>query len=190
MQKYTIVNIGSQTWMDSNLNIEVFRNGEFIQEAKTEDEWKKAEIEGKPAWCYYDNEPNNAINCGKLYNWHAVADPRGLAPTGWHIPSDEEWQLLNEALIGNGLNTARLIATSVWTNSRNISNLLSGCRCFNGQYQSFNIIGNWWSSTEKAYNVAWDRSISLETDNGFQRLARYKGWGFSVRCVQNSYFEA
>ena len=92
------VSIGDQIWMCKNLNVAYFSNGDPIPEAKTEEEWLLAEDEEKPAWCYYDNDPANGEIYGKLYNWHAVHDPRGLAPKGWHVPSDAEWKELEMAL--------------------------------------------------------------------------------------------
>ena len=80
------VKIGSHVCMTENVNLSVFRNGDPIPEAKTIDEWLKAGEEGKPAWCYYDNDPTNGKKYGKLYNWYAVNDSRQLAPDGWHIP--------------------------------------------------------------------------------------------------------
>lgn len=95
---YKTVVIGSQTWMAENLNVSTFRNGDPIPEARTNEEWEKAGKEGKPAWCYYDNDPKNGSKYGKLYNWYAVNDPRGLAPKGWYIPSHDEWTTLENYL--------------------------------------------------------------------------------------------
>lgn len=78
------------TWMNANLTVKEFRNGDKIQQAKTKEEWIKACSEKKPVWCYYDNNPANA-NYGILYNWYAIADERGIAPEGYHIPTDAEW---------------------------------------------------------------------------------------------------
>jgi uncharacterized protein (TIGR02145 family) len=96
------VKIGNQEWMVENLNVDRFRNGDIIPQAKTKEEWQKADQSGKPAWCYYDNSESNCKQCGKLYNFHAVKDPRGLAPEGWHIPSYEEWATLDKNLINYG----------------------------------------------------------------------------------------
>ncbi len=94
---YKSVKIGTQIWMTENLNVSTFRNGEPIPEAKTEEEWKKAGENKQPAWCYYNNDPKNGAKYGKLYNWCAVNDIRGIAPTGWHIPSYDEWTILINA---------------------------------------------------------------------------------------------
>lgn len=87
---YKTVKIGDQIWMAENLNVEKFRNYETIPEAKTKSEWEEAGENKQPAWCYYDNDPVNGAKYGKLYNWYAVIDPRGLAPSGWHIPNEAE----------------------------------------------------------------------------------------------------
>jgi len=88
------VTIGTQVWMTKNLDVATFRNGDPIPEAKTSDEWLEAGENEQPAWCYYDNDPANGEKYGKLYNWYAVNDSRGLAPDGYHIPSEAEWTIL------------------------------------------------------------------------------------------------
>jgi uncharacterized protein (TIGR02145 family) len=92
--QFKSVKIGNQIWMTENLNVSTFRNGDPIMEAKTNEQWIKAGKTGKPAWCYYDNDSKNGAKYGKLYNWFAVIDKRGLVPTGWHIPSEKEWNKL------------------------------------------------------------------------------------------------
>src|SRR6185436_5977257 len=74
------VTIGTQTWMSRNLDVSRFRNGEPIPEARTTEEWIEAGKNGRPVWCYYENKPELGVIYGRLYNWFAVADPRGLAP--------------------------------------------------------------------------------------------------------------
>ena len=77
------VKIGDQIWMVENLNVDKFRNGDIIPEAKTNEEWKKANENKQPAWCYYGNDLTYGEKYGKLYNWYAVTDQRGLAPEGY-----------------------------------------------------------------------------------------------------------
>ena len=88
------VKIGNQIWSTENLNLDKFRNGDVIPEAKSVDEWASFGVKGKPAWCYYQFSASNGINFGKLYNWYAINDYRKLAPTNWHIPDFNEWQEL------------------------------------------------------------------------------------------------
>jgi uncharacterized protein (TIGR02145 family) len=97
---YKTVVIGTQNWMAENLNTSKFRNGDPIPEAKTDEEWKKAKDNEQPAWCYYNNDSELGERCGKLYNWHAVIDPRGLAPNGWHISTKYDWTILCDYLGG------------------------------------------------------------------------------------------
>lgn len=113
------VRIGTQTWMKYNLNVSTFRNGDKIPEAKTKSEWRKASRQKKPVWCYYDNNSQTGNKSGKLYNWYAVSDPRGLAPEGWHIPIEKEWRLLY-AFLGekNGNVAKKLISAEDWGNEK------------------------------------------------------------------------
>jgi len=88
------IKIGDQIWADRNLNVNHFRNGEPIPQAISNEEWIEAGDNKQPAWCHYDNDPENGKKYGKLYNWYAVNDPRGLAPEGWEVPTDDEWKIL------------------------------------------------------------------------------------------------
>jgi len=85
------VTIGAQVWMRRNLDIVAFRNGDPIPEVRTKEEWVAAGNQRQPAWCHYSNDPDLGVIYGRLYNWFAVSDPRGLAPKGWHIPADSEY---------------------------------------------------------------------------------------------------
>jgi uncharacterized protein (TIGR02145 family) len=87
------VEIGNQVWMAENLTVAKFRNGDIIPQVKTIEEFKK--VSG-PAWCYYEFSESNGLKYGKLYNWYAVNDPRGLAPIGWRIPKTDDFWLLLE----------------------------------------------------------------------------------------------
>jgi len=80
--KYESIKIGNQEWMTRNLDVDRFRNGDLIPHVKLDVEWEETRRKGQPAWCYYDNDPENGKKYGKLYNWCAVNDPRGLAPDG------------------------------------------------------------------------------------------------------------
>jgi uncharacterized protein (TIGR02145 family) len=94
------VTIGNQIWMTKNLNITTFRNGDVIPEAKTKQEWENAGSNGKPAYCYYNFDPQSGEEFGKLYNWFAVNDPRGIAPIGYHVASKEEFEIMISTLKG------------------------------------------------------------------------------------------
>ena len=88
---------GNYSWASDNLNVSTFRNGDPIPEVKTDEEWVQAAQEGKPAWCYLNNDPANGKKYGKLYNWYAVSDPRGIAPDGYRIPTNKDFDKLIES---------------------------------------------------------------------------------------------
>ncbi len=94
------VSIGGQVWMQENLDVSRYRNGETIRYAATTQDWLDAAASGEGAWSYYKNDAANNGKYGRLYNWYAVHDPRGLAPKGWHIPTTQEFKKLSKALGG------------------------------------------------------------------------------------------
>ena len=108
------IKIGTQTWTTKNLDVSKFRNGDAIPLAKTNAEWALAGQNKQPAWCYYENKGENGTKYGKLYNWFAVMDARGLAPNGYHIPSDAEWTILTDYLGGDSIAGAKMKSTSGW----------------------------------------------------------------------------
>lgn len=108
------IKIGTQVWMNKNLDVSRFRNLDPIPEVKTNEEWLKALDEKKPAWCYYDYDSLNGKKFGKMYNWYAVNDPRGFAPAGWHVPSFKEWDILFGFLGGFGKAWDKLVLSTGW----------------------------------------------------------------------------
>ncbi len=126
------VTIGTQVWMTKNLDVSTFRNGDPIPQAKSNSEWKAAGINKQPAWCYYDNEPANGAKYGKLYNWYAVNDLRGLAPAGYHIPSDAEWMQLTDFLGSEA--GKKMKSTSGWA-SYGGTKTCPNCADWNDEYR-------------------------------------------------------
>lgn len=184
------VKIGSQTWAAKNLDVTHFRNGDLIPEAKTDEEWIKAGQEGRPAWCYYNNDPENGEKYGKLYNWFAVNDPGGLAPEGWHIPGDEEWLQLTDYLGGEEIAGLTMKSSEGWhkdgngNNDSGFNGLPGGSRSINGLFLGTRLYGFWWSSTETYYTNAKYRFLENYLDLVGNR-SHNKGYGFSVRCVKD-----
>lgn len=94
------VKIGDQTWSRKNLNVDHFQNGDKIRQAKNEEEWQLATAKGEPVWCYYMFNEMNEHRFGKLYNLYVLLDKRGIAPKGWHVPSQSEWnKILNNHFV-------------------------------------------------------------------------------------------
>ena len=156
----------------------------------------------------YDNDPTNKATYGKLYNFYAVADPRGLCPTGWHVPSDAEWnelvKFLDPGADTSGGSTQSTIAggmlkatgtlqagTGLWetpnidaTNSSGFAGLPGGYRFNGGSYNDIGLYGYWWSSTQESTTNAWLRYLGYNNGNVF-RLNYDKRDGVSVRCVRD-----
>jgi len=159
--QFKTVKIGNQIWMVENLNVDRFRNGDPIPEAKTDVDWLKAGKNKQSAWCYYDNNPSNGVKYGKLYNWYAVNDPRGLAPQGWHIPGDDEWTKLTDILGGEEVSGNKLKSFNGWKENGNGSDnfgftaLPGGYSDNNGTCLGIGYFGHWWSATERYAMYAW-----------------------------------
>jgi uncharacterized protein (TIGR02145 family) len=189
------VTIGTQVWMTKNLDISTFRNGAQIPQARTAEEWRKAWQKGQPAWCYYDNDRANGAKYGKLYNWYAVIDSRGLAPIGYHIPSDTEWTKLIDYLGGKDVAGTKMKSKSGWecglefegngTNTSGFLGLPSGSRDWNGNFaSSIHWRGSWWSSVLADPGHGW--YIGLNSVEGF--VGKYGGnlgEGHSIRCLKD-----
>jgi uncharacterized protein (TIGR02145 family) len=192
------VTIGNQIWMTKNLDVSTFRNGDPIPEIKTEEEWQMAEENGQPAWCYYDNDPANGEKYGKLYNWHAVNDPRGLAPEGWHIPSEDELNELINFLGGIEFAGIKMKTSVGWddyvkpfgttdswkgTNESKFSGLPGGFRYFDGNFMSLEITGSWWSIFKvDEYNL---RNYFILYYNSPLVHSLDSASGLSVRCLKD-----
>jgi uncharacterized protein (TIGR02145 family) len=181
--------IGSYTWMTKNLNVITFRNGDPIREAKSAEEWKSLGDSGIPAWCHYENDPTNEKVYGKLYNWFAVSDSRGLAPNGWYIPSHDDWGVLVNDLGGNEGVGKKLKSNSDWYNNGigdNKSGLNfkpSGIRNEKGVFDIKGSMTMFWSYDLFDKDNAWVRALSFGNSN-FVEGAILKQYGMSVRCVQ------
>jgi uncharacterized protein (TIGR02145 family) len=189
--------IGAQEWMTGNLKVTKFRNGDPIPQAKTNEEWAEATQEGTPAWCFYGNHSNLDEWYGKLYNWYAVIDPRGLAPAGWHVPGAQEWDQMADFL-GYDV-SAKLKSSGGWdeenngTNESGFNGLPGGFRYADGHdFLLFGIYGVWWTASEAEGNQAEARHLAIfnpemlwQSDaDGIGRFYVEKGYGFSVRCIK------
>lgn len=184
------VKVGEQEWMGKNLDVDRFANGDPIPEARTADEWKRAGENKQPAWCYYDNDPANGPTYGKLYNWYAVNDPRGLAPIGWHVLRHEEWTALTNYLGGEAAAGTSLKSTHGWNkngngnNNSGLTGLPGGARSAYGPFSALGKYSGWWSSSEGPSEGAWYRYVVYGL-GGVYTFIFSKGCGFSVRCLRD-----
>ena len=183
------IKIGPQAWAIANLNVSTFRNGDTIPEAKTNKDWVAAGEAGKPAWCYYNNDPAIGLIYGKLYNWYAVNDPRGLAPAGWTLPGDADWGKLTNYLGGQGTAGLKMKSNRRWSDDNNGTNdsgftgFPGGYRAENGAFLNIGSIGIWWSSSESNLLSAIDHYLSQS--NSIAGSSSPKKRGESVRCLRN-----
>lgn len=181
--------IGTQTWTNKNLDVCTFRNGDTIPEARTGVDWKVACLFREPVWCYYQTDGVTETGYGRLYNWYAVNDPRGLAPVGWHIPTLDEWVTLSDFL-GTKRASTKLRTEEGWksepgTNTTGFSAKAGGNRgeAF-GQFFGLGSFGYWWSSTSVSSTEAGAASLSSRLDFLATAGSHNKMEGLSVRCVE------
>jgi len=183
------VKIGSQVWMLKNLDLDHYRNGDIIPEITDLTQWSKLKT---GAWCYYNNSDSLGKIYGKLYNWYAVNDPRGLAPDGYHIPDDTEWTVLTNYLGGEEIAGSKLkeAGTTHWyepnegaTNSSGFTALPGGSFYFPGVHSTLSHGGYWWTATESGAS-AFIRAIHY-CYTYIYRGSTKKELGFSVRCVKD-----
>ena len=185
---YTSVLIGTQQWMQQNLEVVTYRDGTVIPQVTDATAWAGLTT---GAWCYYGNDPSSGY--GKLYNWYAVNDPRGLAPQGWHIPTDAEWTTLSTLLGGTSVAGGKMKTTGItrWnspntsaTNESGFAGLPGGNRSYGGAFGLVGNFGNWWSGTENDSTNAWYRDLYYNGGNLY-RSDYDKKYGFSVRCLRD-----
>lgn len=184
------IKIGDQIWATANLSVTHFSNGDPIPEANSAAQWEKAGEEGKPAWCYYNQDPVSGKKYGMLFNWYAVTDKRNLAPRGWHIPDDDEWKTLTEFLGGEEEAGIKMKGTSEWKDNGNgngtsgFNGLPGGYRYNNGGFNGIAEYGSFWSNTSFDSSGAWYRYLS-SANRKIARNYSDKRDGFSVRCIRD-----
>jgi uncharacterized protein (TIGR02145 family) len=187
--QYDVIKIGNQLWMKENLKVSKYRNGEAI----TTFAWANT---NKGAYAIYDNENANNNIYGKLYNWYAVSDSRGLCPSGWHVPSDNEWTTLTNYLGGQSIAGKKIKTTGTvfWqspnteaSNESGFSALPGGFRSVDGSFNSIRNNAFFWSATEND-GLAWCRNLyyyNSIVNRSNSTLGLVKSSGASVRCLKD-----
>jgi uncharacterized protein (TIGR02145 family) len=188
---YKTIVIGTQEWMAENLNTSVYRNGDEILAQLSDSEWSQTDITLSGAWSYLEANESNACPYGKLYNWFACTDMRGLCPVGWHIPSDSEWNTLTTFLGSSALAGGKMKSVVLWNAPNTGAQNTSGFSALPGSFRysggSYDVPGNvtyWWSSTAASVSAAWVRSVVFNNDD-VNRDDLNKRSGFSVRCLRD-----
>ena len=184
------ITIGTQLWTNCNLDVTTYSNGDPIPEVTDATAWNALTT---GAWCYYNNDPSNGATYGKLYNGYAVNDPRGLAPIGYHIPTDAEWTTLTTFLGGTSVAGGKMkeIELCHWltpntdaTNSSGFAALPGGCRGDFGVFKHLGTNGDWWSSTEDGLGFNIIRYLGYY-DGASNSGSYVPYYGFSIRLIKD-----
>jgi len=186
---YHTVTIGKQVWMKENLKVTHYRNGKEITNVVNDLQWQYLTT---GAYVWFDYDITNKNTYAALYNWDAVNDSSNLAPIGWHVPSDEEWSILADALGGNSM-AGKLLETGIkhWASPNNVATNSSGftalpCGSY-GTGTGFNGLGTYtyfWSSTMDTPWRSWMRALHSD-DPTIHQYTKPSTDCCSVRCVKN-----
>ena len=195
---YSTIFIGDNWWMAENLKTGHFDDGSEIPSITDNNAWFQLNT---PAYCSYNNIPFNGSVYGKLYNWYSIADQRNICPTGWHVPTDTEWNILIGFLdptfdpYADGLQSAtaggKLKSLTGWnppntaaTNESGFSGLSGGNRGNGGVFDDLGFDTTWWSSSEAGIDGAMTRVLYFNYGVVY-RLYNSKEYGLSVRCLKD-----
>jgi uncharacterized protein (TIGR02145 family) len=199
---YQTVVIGSQEWMTENLRSSHFANGEPIPHVPSIQDWV---VLNTAAFCWYNNDSLSEVPHGKLYNWFAVNDSRNVCPTGWHVPSTQDWDLLSDHLGGADVAGGPLKATGtiqegtgLWlspndeaTNQTAFTGIPSGARGFwsgieppDESYAGMGGFAIYWANSSANMDSASYRYLSYGNGRVYAEQA-LKSWGMTIRCVRD-----
>lgn len=186
---YQTIQIGDQIWMAENLRVSRYRNGDLITNIQDNKDWKETK---SGAWCNYEDNLDKDVLNGKLYNWFAVNDQRGLAPEGWHIPSEDEWSELTGYIevnkIGEIINEQDTLVNCITNKKADsiIKFVADSCgirQCSNGILDPIGVKGGWWCSTDFSWNCA--KNMFFYDIDFFMTYFTQKKNGLYVRCIKD-----
>lgn len=187
---YYSVIIGTQVWMTANLKVTTYRNGDPIPNVAHGEAWGSLT---SGAYCDYNNEASNSATYGRLYNWYAVSDPRNVAPPGWHVATQTEWNTLVGFLGGDDVAGGKLKETGIthWqspntgaTNVTGFTALPGGARGFQNIYANLGTDDSWWTATENDAATAFGRYVVFSTTS-CHWYSVGKENGSHIRCVKD-----
>jgi len=190
---YNTIIVGDKVWTVENLRVTKYRNGEAIPEVAVDADWAGLST---GAYCVYPNQAGYAATYGLLYNWFTIADPRNIAPEGWHVATAQDYQDLADAFGGNPsagpamkeAGTAHWADPNNGTNASGFTALGSGTRSETGVFGSFNTFGQFWTATENAANTTQANIRSLQggaTAVNFPTNPKDKRGGRNIRLVKD-----
>ena len=200
--EYKTIELGNQTWMAENLKTTTYNDGTSITLIENNEDWQN---NTNGAYCWYNYDQGTYANTyGALYNWYAV-NTGNLCPDGWHVPTDEEWKVLEihlgmsqeeaDKIEMRGTNEGSKLAGDIdlWTDGDLISNREFGSSGFYAppggfrddvSFLTIGLYGNWWSSVESDSYSAWYRCIVYASSEVWRNSAAKRA-GHSVRCLKD-----
>jgi uncharacterized protein (TIGR02145 family) len=186
---YQTIRVGTQIWMKDNLKVSKYRNGNSISTGHTASQWSNLT---SGAYTHYNNDLANNSIFGKLYNWYAITDTRGLCPAGWHVPTDPEWSTLENFLGGYLVAGGKLKSTSPLWNSPNtgatdivgFSGIPGGAVSETSSYFDLYYGSYWWSSSAYSQTLGWFH-FSHTSNTASNRNGLSQKCGLSVRCIKD-----
>lgn len=190
---YPTVSIGNQVWMAKNLQVTTYNNGTPIPNVTSNSQWSSLSSD---AYCWVNNDESSADTQGALYNWNAVIKGN-LCPAGWHVPSSDDWVTLVDYIASQGHagNEAfALKAQTGWDEGGNGADIYGftalpyGNRTsYDGAFENQGILGYWWTSSEHSNNCCAYFNYMSSINHQVNPYYSFKNYGFSVRCVKDSY---
>jgi len=185
--RYPVARFGERLWMLANLRASRFANGDPVPLCPESEAYVSAGVVGTPASCFYDNVEANAKQFGMLYNWYAAHDERGIAPNGWRLPFESDWEELESVLA-----LCEGDATDSGSYPRNLKALreqwtvgsLGGSRGINGAFGGLHSSGYFWSYLPNPSALCWGRK-ALATSDRLERIDSFQRFGFAIRCVKD-----
>jgi uncharacterized protein (TIGR02145 family) len=185
--QYQTVRIGNQVWMAENLKVTRYNNGDTIPYGSTPSTWSSTD--GRH--CYYNDSAHYLNKYGRLYNWHALTDSRKICPSGYRVPTYQEWDTLINHLGGMLAAQKKLKAKTTWNETDTLTNNSSGFAALPGGYRDqlggyHGLRGNayFWSNTESVSDKAWWFRLRTGINDPIETLSQFKKYGASCRCIK------
>ena len=201
---YETIQIGEQCWFAENLRSENYENGDAIPSNLSDGEWSSTNSgavavygEGSSSCNTYSPDgdacdPNWSLaEYGRLYNWYAVDDERGLCPNGWSTPGDDNWQQMVQVLGGDEVAGSTMKSQSGWdqggngTNSSGFNATPAGLKVFDGGFLDAGWVTYWWTSSAHQIDASYNRSVNWP-DGDVSLSSNDNNYGFSIRCMKDS----
>ena len=196
-ENWNVAPIREEVWASKNLEVEVYNDGTPIKQATDIGGWKNCNLMNEGCWCYYNFNADSGKKYGKLYNWYAVYNDKGIAPAGWHVPGLEVAKKIN---YDYHIPAVNLKDSLYWLNdpvsdsfqygndSTKFSARPGGYCDDNGSFYGVGHEARWWTLSPRTSGGVKDSIyyFYLNDKRNLQWDPMVKGYGFSIRCVKDN----